>query len=365
MCCATLVIRVYLNNYTLSYRILRSQHLALKKRRQPQSSALSFIDCICCGFGAVLLLFILTAKSQIVQKEVEEKQSVDALEFLQKEISQKEQEQQAIEQELSKLDLPQNAETTQIDTLAAEHAQLKEAIEKEKAALALLDKETEPTEQVAALERPSAVQNYLSGLKLNGLRVVILLENSGSMLAEDARGAVEVIQSGSQNQSQKWLRAKAAVRTVLAAIPKGTQVAVLQMNQTATPLTGTAEDPYIDPYDNTALISLLEKLDALKASGGANLSYALTAIRNLSEKPSSLLIIGDGLPTAPNPTNRSLSEADRVQLFNQAMASRPDLPVNVILFPFEGDPAAAGLFWKMSSRTDGILIVPDEDWPPL
>ena len=30
------------------------------KRRETEVFSLSFLDCICCGFGAVLLVFLLT-----------------------------------------------------------------------------------------------------------------------------------------------------------------------------------------------------------------------------------------------------------------------------------------------------------------
>lgn len=338
----------------------------MKQRRQAQSSALSFIDCICCGFGAVLLLFILTAKSQIVQKEIETKQALTDLEVLQKKIVVAEKEQQSVETALASLDPQPDLESISLTQLIAESTRLSKAIEDKKAALSLIDEETNAPETVAAKERPSADKSYLSGLRLQGPRVVILLENSGSMLAEDTNSALKIIRSGAGSQSEKWLRAKAAVRAVLAAIPKDTQVAVLQMNQTAKPLSGTPADPYMDPYDNTALVALLDRLDSLEASGGSNLLNALTRIRNLSEQPSSMLLIGDGLPTAPGPANKStLSEQDRVRLFNQAMAMRPNFPCNVILFPFEGDPLAAGLFWKLSSRTNGIVLIPDNDWPAL
>ena len=336
----------------------------MKQRRQVQSSALSFIDCICCGFGAVLLLFILTAKSQIIQKEAEAKQALTAVELLRDAMTRAKQEQQSVDQALKALDPQSDAETVQLDSLTAEQANLSAAIEERKTALSLLDEATKPTDAIAAQERPSAPQKYLSGLTLRGPRMIILLENSGSMLAEDTAGAMKIIGSGNENQAEKWLRAKAAVRTVLASIPKGTKVAILQMNQTTAPLSGNPKDPYIDPYDNAALISFLERLDSLKPSGGANFLYALTAIRNLKEPPNSLLLIGDGLPTAPNPNNRPLSEADRVKLFNRAMSMRPKSPFNAILFPFKGDPSAAGLFWKLSSRTNGIVLTPNKDWPP-
>ena len=337
----------------------------MKRRRQIQSSALSFIDCICCGFGAVLLLFILTAKKQMNQEATDSRQTLEALEILQREISVSKAEQQTIDAKLASLDPQPDVKATDLTQLNDQLANLSKAIETKNAALAYLDEETKATEAIAGKDRPSADRSYLSGLRLQGPRVLILLENSGSMLAENANSALEIIRSGNGNQSEKWLRAKAAVRAVLAAIPKNTKVAILQMNQQTTPLTGTLENPYIDPYNNTELIDLSDRLEGLEASGGANLLNALITVRNLKDRPSSLLLIGDGLPTAPNPTGRTLSESNRVKLFHNAMAARPNFPFNVLLLPFEGDPSAAGLFWKLSSRTNGITLIPNKDWPNL
>jgi hypothetical protein len=185
------------------------------------------------------------------------------------------------------------------------------------------------------------------------------------MLAEDAKTAVQIIQQGTGAKSKKWLRSKAAVRAVLAAIPKGTQVAIFAMAEETKALSGSPQNPYIDPYDNKALLSFLDRLDRLEASGGADLSKGLQTVAQLRQRASSLLLIGDGLPTAPAPRSGSLTEADRVQLFNRVMASHPKYPFNAILFPFSGDPSAAGLFWQLSGRTKGITLIPDNDWPRL
>jgi hypothetical protein len=337
----------------------------MKKRREAQSSALSFMDCICCGFGAVLLLFILTAKKQITDSETTADQSRAAAATLQAAIEEAEAQQKALEQEIEALDPQPDTNATSLAQLAAEQERLAKAVEDQAEALAALETETEPSEQPAALDRPSADQSYLSGLRLRAPRAVILLESSGSMLAEDAQSAVAIIQQATGARADKWLRAKAAVRAVLAAIPKGTQVAVFSMNEATTALSGSPQNPYIDPYDNAALLSFLERLDRLQAGGGANLAAALQTVGQLPQRASSLLLIADGLPTAPAPSGGSLSEADRVQLFNRAMANRPNYPFNVILFPFEGDPSAAGLFWQLSGRTNGITLIPDNDWPAL
>jgi hypothetical protein len=337
----------------------------MKQRRETQSSALSFMDCICCGFGAVLLLFILTAKKQITLNSEAASQAQAAEQTLQSAIDAAQGQQRTLDQALAALDPQPDTTATSLAELAAEQERLAKAVEDQAAALAALEVTPEPVDAAAGLNRPSADQSYLSGLRLRGPRAVILLENSGSMLAANAQTALDIIRQGSGASSAKWLRAKAAVRAVLAAIPQGTQVAIFQMNESAAPLTGSTARPYIDPYDNAALLATLERLEALEANGGSDLANALRAIGQLKERPSSLLLIGDGLPSAPNPSQRSLSEADRVQLFNRAHATRPSYPFNAILLPFDGDPSAAGLFWQLSGRTNGITLIPDNDWPAL
>ena len=337
----------------------------MHKRREAQSSALSFMDCICCGFGAVLLLFILTAKAQITDSQEKAMQSVNAAETLEAAIRETKAKKLALAEEIKALDPQPNTKATSVAALAAEQERLAKAVEDQAKALAALENKTEPAEQPAALDRPSADKSYLSGLRLRGPRAVILLESSGSMLAEDAKTAIQIIQQGTGAKSKKWLRSKAAVRAVLAAIPKGTQVAIFAMAEETKAISGGTKNPYIDPYDNEALLSFLDRLEQLEARGGADLSKGLQAVNQLNQRASSLLLIGDGLPTAPAPRSGSLTEADRVKLFNRAMANRLNYPFNAILFPFSGDPAAAGLFWQLSGRTKGITLIPDNDWPSL
>ena len=337
----------------------------MHKRREAQSSALSFMDCICCGFGAVLLLFILTAKAQITDSHKKAMQSVSAAEILEVAIRKTKAKKLALAGEIEALGPQPDTKANSVAMLAAEQKRLAKAVEDQAKALAALENKAEPTEQAAALDRPSADNNYLSGLRLRAPRAVILLESSGSMLAEDAKTAVQIIQQGTGAKSKKWLRSKAAVRAVLAAIPKGTQVAIFAMAEETKALSGSTKNPYIDPYDNKALLFFLDRLGQLEASGGADLSKGLQAVSQLRQRASSLLLIGDGLPTAPAPSSGILTEAERVKLFNRAMVNRFNYPFNTILFPFSGDPSAAGLFWQLSCRTSGITLIPDNDWPSL
>ncbi len=337
----------------------------MKKRREAQSSTLSFIDCICCGFGAVLLLFILTAKKQTMLGDEAANQSIAAAESLQTAIEAAEARQKALEREVAAQDPQPDTNATSIAQLGAEQERLAKAIEDQQAALRSLETETPTPEAAAAKERPSADQSYLSGLSLRGPRAVILLESSGSMLGENAAEAIAILQAGNWQQSAKWRRARNAVKAVLAAIPKGTEVAVFSMAESTAPLSGTPANPFFDPYDNNALLQLLDRLENLEARGGADLSQGLRTVNGLQQRASSLLLIADGLPSAPAPAAQSLTEADRVRLFNQARASRPNVPFNALLLPFEGDPSAAGLYWQLSTQTGGVTLIPGNDWPKL
>lgn len=335
----------------------------MAKRREPQSSALSFMDCICCGFGAVLLLFILTAKRQVLVNTEAQSQTREATVLLQTAIAEAMTQNQALDAQLASLAPVELASTVTLKELTTERDHLAQTIASEQQALKASLTEADAT-RPAALDRPSADRKYLNGLELRGPRAVIVLENSGSMLAETANEAVDFMRNANSQKSQKWQRAKAAVRAVLAAIPKGTQVALFQMNESTSALSGSNENPFIDPYDNTQLLSALNRLDQLSASGGADLNKGLRTISAISQRPSSMLLITDGLPTAPA-NGGTLSEVDRVRLFKNALTAKVRFPINTLLFPFEGDPAAAGLYWKLSTRTGGITLVPNPDWPAL
>lgn len=320
------------------------------------------MDCICCGFGAVLLLFILTAKKQSDTQTESVLKSIEAAEALQEAIDNTRAENDLLEQALDRIGPQAIADAEKLRKLEQEFAEVAAAVANQENTLKAIRTETTELDKPGALDRPSAEKKYLNGLHLDGPRTVILLENSGSMLATQASQAVEYLNTGKSASSPKWNRAKAAVRAVLAALPRGTQVALLQMNQSADPFSGTPSRPYIDPYDNQALLDTLDRLDSLEASGGADLYRGLRAVNGLPQRPSSLLIISDGLPTAPA-KGALLTEKDRIALFNLALAIPLSFPVNTLLLPFEGDPSAAGLYWKLSTRSGGITLVPDADWP--
>ena len=57
-------------------------------------------------------------------------------------------------------------------------------------------------------------------------------------------------------------------------------------------------------------------------------------------------------------------DVDRIEYFRDAISRLPkQIPINVILFPMEGDPMAAAEFWNLARITNGAFISPSRDWP--
>jgi hypothetical protein len=99
---------------------------------------------------------------------------------------------------------------------------------------------------------------------------------------------------------------------------------------------------------------------------GTNLYRAFTAIRGLQPAPDNVILLVDGLPTQgrASPRSRTISARERMKLYNKAVDELPrGFPVNVILFPMEGDPQAPSAFWRLAMATRGSFISPSGDWP--
>jgi hypothetical protein len=67
---------------------------------------------------------------------------------------------------------------------------------------------------------------------------------------------------------------------------------------------------------------------------------------------------------AAKPWSNRVSGNKRLKLFREA-ARRvpPQIPVNIILYPMEGDPMAADAYWRLAKNTRGSFFCPAKDWP--
>ena len=118
--------------------------------------------------------------------------------------------------------------------------------------------------------------------------------------------------------------------------------------------------------DGSALNSAVSMLEKEVPSGGTNMEALILALRDLNPSPDSVYIVTDGLPTRDNlePRQATVTSAQRLELFRDAANRLPrQIPINVILFPMEGDPMAGAGWWQLARATGGAFISPSWDWP--
>jgi hypothetical protein len=362
------------------------------KRKKFSVFSISFIDCICCGLGAMILLFVVVnsqnaARRQRATEDLSsetrrwEQQVLDGrrdlvqarntLDEISAELAQTEGLSRKILQALSakRLEL---ADRDQHTLAAREH------VNKLKADLKSLEEDVKRLQAGAGREeelgrslRPfpgEGDRHYLTGLKMGGRRILILVDASASMLDDTVVGVIRRRNmSGAEKlRAPKWRQAVATVDWLTANLPAASRVQVYGFNESAGPLIGGGPGTWLEAGDVERLNQLMDKLRRLTPEKGTSLINAFEAAANMSPAPDNLILLTDGLPTMgkDKPWAGRVSADKRLSLFREAVMRLPaGVPVNVILFPMEGDPMAASEFWRLAVDTRGSFICPAKDWP--
>ena len=119
-------------------------------------------------------------------------------------------------------------------------------------------------------------------------------------------------------------------------------------------------------HDGSELNAAVAQLQGIVPKGGSSLVNLVLALRQLSPIPDNVYLVTDGLPTwgETEPRSATVSGRKRLDLFAEAINRLPkQIPVNVIMFPMEGDPMAGAAYWNVARVTGGAFISPSWDWP--
>ncbi len=214
----------------------------------------------------------------------------------------------------------------------------------------------------------NGLRQYLTGLRLSGQRVLILLDRSASMLDSTIVHVIRRRNMGNaaKRSAPKWSRARRTVAWLVANQPPLSRIQVFGFNTSAGSVLAKTNNKWIETTDKTRINALMAAVNQLVPEQGTSLVNAFTAAAAMEPPPDNILLITDGLPTQgkTKPSSSSVSGAKRLQLFAQAIRALPrGVPVNTILFSMEGDPMAAALFWKLAIDTRGAFFTPASDWP--
>jgi hypothetical protein len=351
----------------------------MAKKRRGNPFSLSFLDIMACGFGAVTLLFLILRHNSMIVPTPDEFLAAE-VDLLQEDVIQAEAERvellnsieelkrQMVEaQGLSRRFLTQVQETEEsIQSDPNEIAMLRRQVEE-------LERETASMEDVEFGDKVRQFigegdRQYLTGLKLGGERVMILVDASASMLADTVVNAIRRrnMEDSVLKQSPKWQWTLRTVEWLLAQLPPSSRFQVYLFNTEAHPAIIGSQGEWLDAADSLALEEAVAGLRDFSPGGGTSLENGLASLLDFAEPPDNVFLLTDGLPTqGRSPPNKYMvSGEQRRRNFLDALKRLPKgAPVNTILFPMEGDPEAAALFWQLAMSTQGAFISPSRDWP--
>jgi hypothetical protein len=356
--------------------------------------SLSFLDVMSCGLGAVILFFmivnaqvavrsetantILLAETTRIEEEVLDERK--NLIRIRNSMTSKKEEQLSAEgearrlQELLEIILEELAHYED-DTIANTESveQLRADIERlETAKKRLTEKSADPSPDTGQRIRTyvgEGNRQYLTGMKMGGKRVLILVDASTSMLGRTYVNVVRFrhMKDAKKRKAPKWQQTLNTVDWLTTFMQPGTQFQIYAFNEEVNSVVDGTNGKWIDVTDGSELTTAVENLRELSPDKGTSLYKAFQAIKELDPKPDNIYLLTDGLPTqgknVPSKPEKVKAER-RMDFFNQAVKELPKrVPVNVVLFPMDGDPAAAGAFWQLAWSTGGSFLTPSRDWP--
>lgn len=354
--------------------------------------SLSFLDAMTCGLGAVVLLFMIINANIDERREVildELASEVDRMELQvlvgRKNLVQIQQELAELIQEWAILRGLREEIITEISltaeefsTLTADTTAQQEAIERLRSELDSLEEETQrlSAASITLEDAGNRIRSftgdgnrqYLTGMRMGGERVVILVDASGSMLD---RTLVNILRRRNmpidqQLAAPKWRQVVDTLDWLTTQLTPGTQFQIFAFNDRAWSLIEGTDGQWLTITDGGQLDQAVETLRATVPQGPTSLHAAFASMRPLDPKPDNIYLLVDGLPTMGEiiPTRAGVSGKERHGHFTRAARELPfNVPVNVILYAMEGDPQAAPDYWWLALSTGGSMMAPSEDWP--
>ena len=360
------------------------------RRRNLNPISLAFLDVMFCGFGAVILIFLILDHNSSVTPSQQSPDLAAEVNLLREEVK---------EGELGLVELRNTFSDVSFEVVTAEGLarQIQDQLQTFLQELAALENSSVATEEsieqlradVEALEeellrlQASAFEQdgnsvrqflgdgnrqYLSGLFLGGQRILILVDSSASMLDSTLVNIIRTrnMSDDRKKQAPKWQRVVKTVDWISTQLPITSRYQIWEFNEDLESVLGSSLDSWQEVADRDGLNDAIENVKKIVPANGTNMEQVFRAVANMSPRPDNIFLITDGLPTlSDRGSNDALvTPSERLELYEEALEELPQgIPVNIVLLPLEGDPSAAAAFWQLAQYTQGSFITPSKDWP--
>jgi hypothetical protein len=361
-------------------------------RRNFDIFSMSFLDAICCGFGSIVLLYMLiTAQGKKYDAHLTEDLRAEAILVEQQVLegrrnlaelrnSMQDTEKRKVTAEGLSTRVLTELEQKKQELAAAENDTLasRERLERLKSDLKALEEGARRLEAGAKATRPGGAsvtgfkgdgdRLYLTGIRVRGQRVLFLVDASASMLDDTLVNVLRMrnMTDDRKLRSEKWRRTVAAVDWMTSQLQPGGQFQLYTFNTQPAALVDGSAGKWL-PVDAKTVSQALDRLGRTVPRDGTSLENAFAVVRSLVPAPDNIILITDGLPTqgtSPPAFKKLVDGDDRLKLFQHAVGALPKrVPVSTILMPMEGDPSAPGAFWALAKGTGGAFMSPARDWP--
>ena len=361
-----------------------------KKRTPIITFGLSFLDIMSCGLGAVVLLFLiikhnaeistispittpdLPSEVSMLEKEILE--GLNNLAELRNTISEIDQRMVMAQGLARQIDEDLTNKSRQIKEVLTSTTQDSE-IERLKEDLRNVEAErkrqldiTKNTGQDTRSFIGEGNRQYLTGLKLGGDRILILLDTSASMLDDTIVNIIRLrnMTDANKKSAHKWQKALEMTEWLGTRFPVSSKFQIYTFDTRVDAAIPNTKGQWLEVSNTVQLNETFKAIQNITPGGGTSLENVFTEITRLSPMPDNIFLLTDGLPTQGRGPARgtTITGKGRLELFDNAISALPaNIPVNIILLPMEGDPMAASAYWQLAQISGGSFMSPSEDWP--
>ncbi len=364
-----------------------------RNRRTTQVFTMSFLDCICCGFGAVVLIYtIMSAEigvtelrrddelhGEVNRLEEEVLQGYKNLVVLRNTLEKTTDETSRASGRIARVFEELEKTRVELSRYTGDSLATREHVNKLKADIRSLEEGTrrlsagttakgEEGENLRSF-RGTGDRQYLTGIKVNGKRILVLVDRSASMLDETLVNILRMrnLPEVQQLLAPKWQRAVATADWLTTQIPPDSEFQIFMFNTQVSATVEGTERQWLKGSDPRVLNAAVQTLRRTAPRDGTSLINAFNSARQLSPAPDQIIVVTDGLPTqgaTPPALRKAVDAEQRVKLFDQSLSALPaKVPVSIILLPMEGDVPAPSKFWRLARETGGVFMMPSKDWP--
>jgi len=363
-----------------------------RKRRQFEVFSMSFLDCMSCGFGAVILFFMiinaqvketteedpsnLMAETKKLEVEILDGRKNLVLARNTRETLEEEKVTaegkiamiialiQELQAELAQYDSETLAKIERVEALQSDIESLEEEV---KRLLALKAEEENQGSRIREFKGEGDRQ-YLTGLKLGGNRTLVLVDRSASMLDDTIVNIIIRRNRGTEEKLRavKWRQVVASVDWLTSQFKAGSEYQIYMFNNEVEPVIKGSDGTWLKADDATQIDEALRVLRRTPPENGTNIRAAYEVASKLTPRPDNIILLVDGLPTMMESTTnrRMVTGRDRMSMHGRSIRELPSgIPVNILLFPMEGDYDAAIAYWTLAYGTGGSFMAVSRDWP--